>query len=378
MLCRTPADESQPQLASRQSLVHVEAASTREGRFYESSVCEDEDVAARTKQLVESLFKDEADVWGRHEGLCCPVQAHCGYELPAAGSPGDPGLESSFDKMEGRAGVRARRRSSALPRRADVRGERAALGQGPWPADAARGGAPSPLPGPAPPPPAWGPEVTTVLLQPLPGVYSERVLLEEVNADGFKGALDFLHVPPPDKRAGSTGYGVINFRSPALAWQFKLRWDGRRLQNFRRSSPLCVRPAPLQGFEANCTHFAAMRPGTLRQRRPPSCGPPQNQDACAAAADTDAKSSSAVTDEERAAIAAVVARCRRSLITAGSDGDTTSRPGQPPPGCGGTAAAGSAALVPKFCPLCGQPVQPYFQFCPACGGELPFRMVNLI
>lgn len=401
--------------------------------LYEQWLCEDRDAAARAGELVESLFRDDAAVWGVDEvpedvgglaalgskGVEVSSLGSLAFEdtvgglrqrqvtvsepepgpeprMPAeASSASDSGRDHSLDML-----MPANREASCLSSASALRSKGSSLraeagafwpstscaatavGEGldiaaAWASQASQ---------------HWGQQVTTVLLQNLPGSYNERTLLEEINADGFKGAINFLHVPPPDRRTGVTGHAVINFRLPSLAWQFKLSWDGRKLELFPPAAAVSVVPAPIQGFEANCAHFAALRPGTFRQRCPQSDGAQQEQHPAHAgsASSTGPGLGTAVTYQERAAIAAAVAQRRRSLEASRARSSCGGAPPQGPqpgpaplglfwggnPGTAAAAAAGGRPfMVPRFCPRCGKPIQPDFQFCPSCGGSLPFDAV---
>merc|ERR1719446_1242468 len=120
---------------------------------------------------------------------------------------------------------------------------------------------PSPPPLPdqqAPPPAAWA-NVTTIMMRNLPNKYTQRMLLTEVNQNGFLGTFDFLYLPIDPETSANRGYAFLNFIDPSFAWMFKMSYEGRKMDRFNSRKVVSVMPATLQGFEANYAHYSSAR-----------------------------------------------------------------------------------------------------------------------
>lgn len=89
------------------------------------------------------------------------------------------------------------------------------------------------------------PEVTTLMIQNLPGKITQPELLELFNRAGFVGLYDFCWLPH-----GNKGFAFVNFTSPPAASAFKASWQGKRLI-VHGSKALRVVDAKCQGLEAN-------------------------------------------------------------------------------------------------------------------------------
>ncbi|CAE7581141.1 ML5 [Symbiodinium natans] len=97
------------------------------------------------------------------------------------------------------------------------------------------------------------------MMRNLPNKYTQRMLLLEVNHAGFLGAFDFFYLPIDTETGANRGYAFLNFLDPALAWMFRLMYEGRKMSRFNSSKVITVVPATLQGFEANYMHYAFSR-----------------------------------------------------------------------------------------------------------------------
>lgn len=231
------------------------------------------------------------------------------------------------------------------------------------------------------PPGDWG-ETTTVMMRNLPNKYTQRMLLEEINA-ACLGAYDFLYLPIDPETAANRGYAFINFITPSVAWTFKSYYDGRKMNRFNSNKVVSVVPATLQGFEANYAHYASARvnrgdpaarplflrepqqgggapggPGGIRSGRRsrggggggiPQAGPPASQ----------------APPQLLWQVAAAMASTAQSM--ADVNGAAMQQQMMVP------ETAGQGGMVPRFCPHCGGTIQHSFQFCPQCGASLDFN-----
>jgi len=273
----------------------------------------------------------------------------------------------------------------------------------------------------SPPPADWA-NTTTVMMRNIPNKYTQRMLLTEINHNGFLGTFDFLYLPIDPETTANRGYAFLNFIDPGFAWMFKVTYEGRKMNRFNSNKVVQVMPATLQGFEANYAHYSSARvnrgdpaarplflrepkgiptefvPGQARSRgggRARRHGGHSTLDQLAAQQAThDNSGLSANFDAHMFQTAAA-----QSVAIAppwgfgggvddmkffgfdgsGFEGDYSNGamsashpPSQGPPAAPAKAGSTSASGVPKFCPYCGSPIQPGFQFCPNCGGSLDF------
>eukprot|EP00929_Paragymnodinium_shiwhaense_P055112 TRINITY_DN27644_c0_g1_i1.p1 TRINITY_DN27644_c0_g1~~TRINITY_DN27644_c0_g1_i1.p1 ORF type:complete len:427 (-),score=89.84 TRINITY_DN27644_c0_g1_i1:235-1449(-) len=103
----------------------------------------------------------------------------------------------------------------------------------------------------------WG-SVTTVMVRNLSSEYTQRSLLDDIYAAGFKGCFDFLYLPIDRKTMQSKGYAFINFNEPNFATHFKATFEDRDLQYPLSKKPI-VKPATVQGLQANKAYFSSLR-----------------------------------------------------------------------------------------------------------------------
>eukprot|EP00929_Paragymnodinium_shiwhaense_P015043 TRINITY_DN123047_c0_g1_i1.p1 TRINITY_DN123047_c0_g1~~TRINITY_DN123047_c0_g1_i1.p1 ORF type:complete len:491 (-),score=128.92 TRINITY_DN123047_c0_g1_i1:138-1610(-) len=125
----------------------------------------------------------------------------------------------------------------------------------------------------AAPPPEWV-GVQTVMMRNIPNKYTQAMLSDEIGQNNFGGTFDFLYLPIDPETNANKGYAFINFVDPRHAWLFCLAFEGRKMGRFNSSKHVSVRPAVLQGFDANYAHYSnarvnrgdpAARPLFLRQ-----------------------------------------------------------------------------------------------------------------
>merc|ERR1712173_345635 len=85
-----------------------------------------------------------------------------------------------------------------------------------------------------------------LLVRNIPPAYTQDMLLEEWS---IMGDYDVLFLPLSRKNRNK-GYAFVNFLSNSAAKSFQTQWDGKRLFNFKRESPLTISDAQVQGREA--------------------------------------------------------------------------------------------------------------------------------
>jgi hypothetical protein len=107
-------------------------------------------------------------------------------------------------------------------------------------------------------PPEWS-QVTTVMMRNLPNKYTQRMLITEVNQNGFLGTFDFFYLPIDQETTANRGYGFLNFIAPYYAWAFHNMFEGRRMSRFNSAKVVSVTPSTLQGFQANYMHYSSAR-----------------------------------------------------------------------------------------------------------------------
>jgi len=109
--------------------------------------------------------------------------------------------------------------------------------------------------------------VTTVMFRNIPGRYTQRSLLQEIQQEGFQP--DYFYLPMDFKKNANAGYAFLNFGSEAEVLAFRARYEGARLV-IRSAKILQVVPAALQGYDAN---FAHMQHSAVLNHHRPEHGP---------------------------------------------------------------------------------------------------------
>lgn len=206
-------------------------------------------------------------------------------------------------------------------------------------------------------------QVTTIMMRNLPNKYTQRMLLMEVNHAGFFGSFDFFYLPIDTETGANRGYAFLNFLDPALAWTFRMMYEGRKMSRFNSSKIITIVPATLQGFEANYMHYAfarvsrgdlTARPLFLRDTKASLLGTQEAPGPCRAGG----------RSGEDAWYAPLPAYEEANPMWSESDSSGTSQDAEVP--------LGTAGYVPKFCSQCGGRIQLIFAFCPSCGQALDF------
>jgi hypothetical protein len=210
---------------------------------------------------------------------------------------------------------------------------------------------------PLPAPPASWADTTTVMMRNLPNKYTQRMLLTEINQTGFLGTFDFLYLPIDPETNANRGYAFLNFVNSAFAWMFKMSYEGRKMNRFNSNKVASVMRATLQGFDANYAHYStarvsrgdpAARPLFLRESTQ------TNWHSKPAAKQRSARNKGIRTEQpEMNMMPKQAPMPQPPKVTEDIDVPNMSGDAQ--------------KLVPKFCPHCGNSIQPHFQFCPHCG-----------
>lgn len=71
-------------------------------------------------------------------------------------------------------------------------------------------------------------ERTTVIVRNLPGFFLREDLIKEIDAKGFAGLYNYVHVPGDFQTQSSRGYGFVNLISAEAVQRFMLAFDGFR------------------------------------------------------------------------------------------------------------------------------------------------------
>lgn len=96
---------------------------------------------------------------------------------------------------------------------------------------------------------------TTVMVQQIPFKYTQCLLVDEINGDGFEGTYDFFYLPANARNHGNRGFGFISFLSAGLADEFYFKYHGKKFKHYEANWPISVIPAEVQGFEKSVECF---------------------------------------------------------------------------------------------------------------------------
>merc|ERR1740121_810025 len=94
------------------------------------------------------------------------------------------------------------------------------------------------------------------MMRNLPNKYSRDMVVKELNQTGFTNAFDFFYLPNDPDTNANKGYAFINFVSKEWADLFTEKFHNRKMNNFNSEKRVCVKPAQMQGFNANHDHYA--------------------------------------------------------------------------------------------------------------------------
>lgn len=207
---------------------------------------------------------------------------------------------------------------------------------------------------------------TMLMLCNLPEQYTQTMLLEEINNEGFMGSYDFLHLPFDRETGTNCGYALVNFVDVGHAHVFAKVFEGRKMSRFDSDKTVSV-IAVRQGSEAQSVHSSARgsqgtRRGGRRRRGGSLIDRAVKQQQLAE------QQTPKPPADSGAASAAVAADGPATVLpAAGSAGDT---PPVAPAVVGGAAAAAGSGGSMRFCPYCGGKRHAAFKFCQFCGQSL--------
>jgi len=115
---------------------------------------------------------------------------------------------------------------------------------------------------------------TTMMVRNIPNRYSQRELIEELEALGFAGSFDFLYAPTDFGTMGNVGYTFINFITPEWAERCRLELEGYLFSKHQKKTGkkvATVSVAHLQGLQANLRHYE--KSAVAVRARSKGCGP---------------------------------------------------------------------------------------------------------
>eukprot|EP00747_Dinoflagellata_sp_TGD_P063163 gnl/TRDRNA2_/TRDRNA2_153336_c1_seq5.p1 gnl/TRDRNA2_/TRDRNA2_153336_c1~~gnl/TRDRNA2_/TRDRNA2_153336_c1_seq5.p1 ORF type:complete len:271 (-),score=47.77 gnl/TRDRNA2_/TRDRNA2_153336_c1_seq5:236-1048(-) len=206
-------------------------------------------------------------------------------------------------------------------------------------------------------------DVHTVMMRNIPNKYSQQLLIEEINNQGFAGTFDFIYLPVDPDTDANRGYAFVNFDDPSDALRFKQEFDGRQMALFDSSKFVTVTPATLQGFDANYAHYANARVNRGDPKKRPLFlrEPIINAGKSRRGGRRHGKSMIDV---------ALRAKQRESVMAAQAPMEAT--PCAPhvvlPPSAGEAAEMSTSSR--RYCPACGGSSRAGDKFCTFCGSSL--------
>jgi len=115
-------------------------------------------------------------------------------------------------------------------------------------------------------------DCTTLVVRHIPSQYSQYQLRWEIDAAGFRGLWNFLHLPMDSKNRGNRGFAFINFKSSTDADTFQRHFHGKYLHRVHPKGAVDVKPANCQGLYDNVARVAASI-NLNHFRRKQYCGP---------------------------------------------------------------------------------------------------------
>jgi len=92
---------------------------------------------------------------------------------------------------------------------------------------------------------------TTVMVQNLPRLFSQKDLMNSLDLLGFEGTYDFAYLPVCFTNGHCRGYAFVNFRTSAFASKLLAEWqDAKYLLSKKQKKPLLATYAETQGLAA--------------------------------------------------------------------------------------------------------------------------------
>jgi len=112
--------------------------------------------------------------------------------------------------------------------------------------------------------------ITTLMIRNIPNQYTRKMLIKDFSQLGFADLYDFLYLPLDKDTRLNVGYAFVNFISPDVAAECRLKLEGFTFRKLRKSRVAFVSPAYLQGLERNLEHYrnSAVQCAYKKGRRP--------------------------------------------------------------------------------------------------------------
>ena len=95
---------------------------------------------------------------------------------------------------------------------------------------------------------------TTVMIKNIPNKYSQRMLLQVLEAT-YGGQYDFFYLPIDFKNKANLGYGFVNFKTSEAALAFFREFHKKRWSDFNSKKVCEITYARVQGKDALVEHF---------------------------------------------------------------------------------------------------------------------------
>jgi len=106
-------------------------------------------------------------------------------------------------------------------------------------------------------------QVTTLMIRNIPTDLTQKLLLQALDDTGFNGLYNFCYLPRSFSDGLTIGYAFVNFVSVEVASSFIGAWH-RQSRLGSSSTSLSIRPAALQGLEANMKKWCGARRHRVR------------------------------------------------------------------------------------------------------------------
>jgi len=111
--------------------------------------------------------------------------------------------------------------------------------------------------------------VTTIMVCNIPCSTRQDEFASTVDSMGFAGRYDFLNLPCHHKADSNLGYAFINFPCPEDAALCTRRFTDFRFPNTRSTKVCSVKPARIQGGEANASQLLRSKKGKASPSKAP-------------------------------------------------------------------------------------------------------------
>jgi len=111
--------------------------------------------------------------------------------------------------------------------------------------------------------------ITTYMVQNLPRTMTRRRFIDTLDAQGFEGLYDFVHLPKTFGTGKNKGFAFINFVSEEAAQAFAAQFASSTGARTNDSS-WRIAPADVQGFHANAAAAGSRKMTRVRNN---SCRP---------------------------------------------------------------------------------------------------------